>query len=168
VHTLFCTLCMASCRQCVRVQPTLSCQTSTGRGGKACRLHLHNMPGMHWLVAHVTPESESTWGLHALRALNICALGVHACVGGAQDMAPYVGLLMPELQAAVVDPLPEVRATAARALGSLLRGMGAEHFTELVPWLLATLRSEVHTPFTCSFLWLLPSGHAAAAASILS
>lgn len=60
-----------------------------------------------------------------------------------QDMAPYVGLLMPELQAAVVDPLPEVRATAARALGSLLRGMGADHFTELVPWLLATLRSEV-------------------------
>jgi hypothetical protein len=58
-------------------------------------------------------------------------------------MAPYVGLLMPELQAAVVDPLPEVRATAARALGSLLRGMGAEHFADLVPWLLATLRSEV-------------------------
>ena len=60
-----------------------------------------------------------------------------------QDMAPYVGLLMPELQAAVVDPLPEVRATAARALGSLLRGMGADHFSDLVPWLLATLRSEV-------------------------
>ena len=54
-----------------------------------------------------------------------------------------MGLLMPELQAAVVDPLPEVRATAARALGSLLRGMGAEHFADLVPWLLATLRSEV-------------------------
>lgn len=61
-------------------------------------------------------------------------------------MAPYVALLMPELQAAVVDPLPEVRATAARALGSLLRGMGADHFTELVPWLLATLRSEVCCP----------------------
>ncbi len=61
-------------------------------------------------------------------------------------MAPYVGLLMPELQAAVVDPLPEVRATAARALGSLLRGMGADHFSDLVPWILATLRSEVPPP----------------------
>ena len=68
-----------------------------------------------------------------------------------QDMAPYVGLLMPELQAAVVDPLPEVRATAARALGSLLRGMGAEHFADLVPWLLATLRSEVRRSATHAF-----------------
>jgi len=60
-----------------------------------------------------------------------------------QDMAPYVPLLMPELQNALVDPLPEVRATAARALGSLLRGMGEQHFQGLMPWLLATLKSEV-------------------------
>jgi hypothetical protein len=58
-------------------------------------------------------------------------------------MAPYVPLLMPELQNALVDPLPEVRATAARALGSLVKGMGEQHFQGLMPWLLATLRSEV-------------------------
>ena len=52
-------------------------------------------------------------------------------------------LLMPELQTALVDPLPEVRATAAHALGSLLRGMGEQHFQGLMPWLLATLKSEV-------------------------
>ena len=62
-----------------------------------------------------------------------------------QDMAPYVPLLMPELQSALVDPLPEVRATAAHALGSLLRGMGEQHFQGLMPWLLATLNSEVRT-----------------------
>jgi hypothetical protein len=73
-----------------------------------------------------------------------------------QDMAPYVGLLMPELQAAVVDPLPEVRATAARALGSLLRGMGAEHFADLVPWLLATLRSEVRCWYRAFHVCLPP------------
>ena len=50
---------------------------------------------------------------------------------------------MPDLQAALVDPLPEVRATAAKALGSLLRGMGEEHFQDLVPWLLTTLQSGV-------------------------
>ena len=60
-------------------------------------------------------------------------------------MAPYVPLLVPELRTALVDPLPEVRATAARALGSLLRGMGQEHFEDLVPWLLQTLKSEVRT-----------------------
>lgn len=59
-----------------------------------------------------------------------------------QDMAPYVPLLMPELQKALLDPLPEVRATAARAMGSLLKGMGAASLGDLLPWLLTTLRSE--------------------------
>lgn len=34
---------------------------------------------------------------------------------------PYVPLLLPELQKALVDPLPEVRAFSARAMGSLLQ-----------------------------------------------
>ena len=59
-----------------------------------------------------------------------------------QDLAPYVELLLPELRSALVDPLPEVRATAAKALAQLLKGMGGGHFADLVPWLLATLRSE--------------------------
>ena len=77
---------------------------------------------------------------------------------GPQDMAPYVPMLMPELQAALVDPLPEVRATAARALGSLLRGMGERHFQGLMPWLLATLKSEVGGPGQPSpVIYLSPS-----------
>ena len=57
-------------------------------------------------------------------------------------MAPYVPLLMPELKAALIDPLPEVRATAAKALGSLLKGMGQQYFEDVLPWLLETLKSE--------------------------
>ena len=64
-----------------------------------------------------------------------------------QDMAPYVPLLIPELRLALIDPLPEVRATAAKALGSLLRGMGQQHFQDLMPWLLQTLKSEVHPTY---------------------
>ena len=60
-----------------------------------------------------------------------------------QDMAPYVPLVMPELQAALVDPLPEVRATAARAMGSLLRSMGDDLSKQVMPWLLQTLKSDV-------------------------
>ena len=60
-----------------------------------------------------------------------------------------MGVLVPDLQAALVDPLPEVRATAARALGSLLRGMGEEHFQDLVPWLLTTLQSGVRPDAFC-------------------
>lgn len=41
-----------------------------------------------------------------------------------------------------MDPIPEVRSVAARALGSLIRGMGEENFPDLVPWLLDTLKSD--------------------------
>ncbi|KAG1666477.1 hypothetical protein FOA52_004859 [Chlamydomonas sp. UWO 241] len=68
---------------------------------------------------------------------NMCTL-----INDSKDMTPYVPLLMPELQKSLVDPLPEVRATSARAMGSLLKGMGSEAFADLVPWLMATLRSN--------------------------
>lgn len=42
----------------------------------------------------------------------------------------------------LVDPIPEVRSVAARALGSLIRGMGEDNFPDLVPWLLDTLKSD--------------------------
>lgn len=36
----------------------------------------------------------------------------------------------------------QVRATAARALGALVRGLGQEHIESMMPWLLSTLQSE--------------------------
>ena len=60
-----------------------------------------------------------------------------------QDMAPYVPKLMPKLKDALVDPLPEVRATAAKALGSLLKGMGEEYLQDILPYLRQKLKSEV-------------------------
>ncbi|CAL5417616.1 protein ILITYHIA-like isoform X5 [Camellia sinensis] len=57
-------------------------------------------------------------------------------------MIPYIGLLLPEVKKVLVDPIPEVRSVAARALGSLIRGMGEENFPDLVSWLLETLKSD--------------------------
>eukprot|EP00884_Botryococcus_braunii_P017378 jgi/Botrbrau1/4323/Bobra.0232s0015.1 len=71
---------------------------------------------------------------------NMCAL-----INEPKDMTPYVAVLEPELRAALADPLPEVRATGAKALGSLLRGMGPLHFQSLLPWLLDRLKSEGST-----------------------
>lgn len=77
-----------------------------------------------------------------------------------QDLSPYVSLLVPELRLSLIDPLPEVRATAAKALGSLLRGMGQEHFQDLMPWLLETVKSEVRAPRPGAhvLLWLSSVG----------
>ncbi|POO02948.1 Proteasome component Ecm29/Translational activator Gcn [Trema orientale] len=68
---------------------------------------------------------------------NMCSL-----VTEPKYMIPYIGLLLPEVKKVLVDPIPEVRSVAARALGSLIRGMGEENFPDLVPWLLDTLKSD--------------------------
>ncbi|KAL6142934.1 hypothetical protein ACLB2K_061209 [Fragaria x ananassa] len=68
---------------------------------------------------------------------NMCSL-----VTEPNDMIPYIGLLLPEVKKVLVDPIPEVRSVAARALGSLIRGMGEDHFPDLVPWLMDTLKSD--------------------------
>ncbi|RXH82519.1 hypothetical protein DVH24_036860 [Malus domestica] len=68
---------------------------------------------------------------------NMCSL-----VTEPKDMIPYIDLLLPEVKKVLVDPIPEVRSVAARALGSLIRGMGEDHFPDLVPWLFDTLKSD--------------------------
>ena len=71
---------------------------------------------------------------------NMCSL-----VADAKDMAPYVPILLPDIQKSLVDVSPEVRATAAAALASLLQGMGgaeADQFSEVIPWLTRTLQSD--------------------------
>ncbi|CAG7894016.1 unnamed protein product, partial [Brassica rapa] len=68
---------------------------------------------------------------------NMCSL-----VTEPKDMIPYIGLLLPEVKKVLVDPIPEVRSVAARAVGSLIRGMGEDNFPDLVPWLFETLKSD--------------------------
>ncbi|EFJ05799.1 hypothetical protein SELMODRAFT_162851 [Selaginella moellendorffii] len=68
---------------------------------------------------------------------NMCSL-----VTDYKDMLPYMLLLLPEVKKVLVDPIPEVRSVAAKALGSLTKGMGDDNFPSLVPWLLETLKSE--------------------------
>ncbi|XP_019420925.1 PREDICTED: eIF-2-alpha kinase activator GCN1 isoform X4 [Lupinus angustifolius] len=68
---------------------------------------------------------------------NMCSL-----VTESKDMIPYIGLLLPEVKKVLVDPIPEVRSVAARAIGSLIGGMGEDNFPDLVPWLFETLKSD--------------------------
>ncbi|CAK7341235.1 unnamed protein product [Dovyalis caffra] len=68
---------------------------------------------------------------------NMCSL-----VTEPKDMIPYIGLLLPEVKKVLVDPIPEVRSVAARAIGSLIRGMGEDNFPDLVSWLFDALKSD--------------------------
>jgi len=71
---------------------------------------------------------------------NMCAL-----VADPIDLVPYLNQLMPPLRKTVVDPIPDVRACSARALGSLVRGLGVSEVPDLIPWLIGGLSSEVST-----------------------
>ncbi|GMF00483.1 unnamed protein product [[Candida] boidinii] len=56
-----------------------------------------------------------------------------------KDLIPYLPSLIAQLEGAMVDPVPATRATAARALGSLVEKLGEERMPDLIPRLLATL-----------------------------
>lgn len=59
-----------------------------------------------------------------------------------QDLAPYLPTVIPGLKQSLIDPVPEVRAVSARALGAMVKGMGEQCFDDLLPWLMQTLISE--------------------------
>jgi len=59
-----------------------------------------------------------------------------------QDLSPYLPTMIPGLKQSLLDPVPEVRTASARALGTMVRGMGEKGFEELVPWLMQTLTTE--------------------------
>jgi len=50
--------------------------------------------------------------------------------------------MIPGLKQSLLDPVPEVRTASARALGTMVRGVGERGFEELVPWLMQTLTTE--------------------------
>eukprot|EP00095_Tigriopus_kingsejongensis_P007819 maker-scaffold204_size260821-snap-gene-1.47 protein:Tk07819 transcript:maker-scaffold204_size260821-snap-gene-1.47-mRNA-1 annotation:"translational activator" len=59
-----------------------------------------------------------------------------------KDLSPYLPGIIPGLKTSLLDPVPEVRAVSARALGAMVKGMGEASFDELLPWLMSTLTSE--------------------------
>jgi hypothetical protein len=70
-------------------------------------------------------------------------------IGDVKDILPYAPTLLKYLKIVLVDPNPEVRAVAARALAALYKGIvdqEVEGFVELREWLLETLRSDATTP----------------------
>lgn len=69
-------------------------------------------------------------------------VGNMAILVDTKDLLPYLHQLISELEIAMVDPVPNTRATAARALGSLVEKLGEEQFPYLIPRLLDTLADE--------------------------
>ncbi|KAG0238098.1 translational activator of GCN4 [Actinomortierella wolfii] len=69
-------------------------------------------------------------------------VGNMASLTDQKDLIPYLPRLLPGVKEVLVDPVPEARATAAKALGTLVEKLGEHNFPELVHELLSTLKSE--------------------------
>ncbi|GMH37893.1 hypothetical protein BSKO_05777 [Bryopsis sp. KO-2023] len=105
-----------------------------------------NAPSLAQIIPVVHRGLKDTSGEVKKRASrivqNLCKL-----VNDPKDMAPYVTLLVPELQKTNVDPLPagpsaDVRAQASKGLGSLMGDMGRDALQDVMPWLIETLKSK--------------------------
>ncbi|WEW57900.1 translational activator of GCN4 [Emydomyces testavorans] len=59
-----------------------------------------------------------------------------------KDLTSHLPILVAGLKAAIVDPVPTTRATASKALGSLIEKLGEDSLPDLIPSLMATLKSE--------------------------
>ena len=68
---------------------------------------------------------------------NMCSM-----IADPKIIVPYLQQIVPGLKDALLDPIPDVRANCAKALGSLVTGVGEAELGELLPWLLSTLQSE--------------------------
>ncbi|EKD13892.1 uncharacterized protein L3040_005495 [Drepanopeziza brunnea f. sp. 'multigermtubi'] len=59
-----------------------------------------------------------------------------------KDLIAHLPILVAGLKIAVVDPVPTTRATASKALGSLIEKLGEDALPDLIPGLMQTLKSD--------------------------
>ncbi|KAJ3234763.1 translational activator of GCN4 [Chytriomyces hyalinus] len=69
-------------------------------------------------------------------------MGQMATLTDQKDLIPYLPILLPGLKEVLVDPVPEARAIASHALGSMFAKLGEGNFPGLVGELFVTLKSE--------------------------
>ncbi|PFH47401.1 hypothetical protein AMATHDRAFT_152123 [Amanita thiersii Skay4041] len=69
-------------------------------------------------------------------------VGNLASLTDSKDFVPYLSQLLPLVHYVLVDPVPEARATAAKALGTLVERLGEVHFPDLVPGLIRVLKTD--------------------------
>ena len=59
-----------------------------------------------------------------------------------KDLIAHLPILVAGLRIAAVDPVPTTRATASKALGSLIEKLGEDALPDLIPSLMSTLKSD--------------------------
>ncbi|KAJ5668883.1 eIF-2-alpha kinase activator GCN1 [Penicillium macrosclerotiorum] len=59
-----------------------------------------------------------------------------------KDLISHLPIIVAGLNLAIIDPVPTTRATASKALGSLIEKLGEDALPDLIPNLMSTLKSD--------------------------
>jgi hypothetical protein len=95
-------------------------------------------------LALIMPVMDRAFGNRSTETRKMAAqiIGNMTSLTDTRDLAPYLTCILPGLKSSLIDPGPEVRGVASRALGAMVKGMGEDIVKEIMPWLLETLTSE--------------------------
>jgi len=63
-----------------------------------------------------------------------------------EDLLPYMKILIPAIKNSLFDSIPEIRASASKALGKLSKGLGLANSIELLEWLNMNLHRKDLAP----------------------
>ncbi|AOA64745.1 Gcn2p kinase activity positive regulator [Komagataella phaffii CBS 7435] len=101
-------------------------------------VHYIDGPSLALIIHIISRGMKGRSGATKRKACQI--VGNMSILVDSSDLLPYLQTLISELESAMVDPVPTTRATAARALGSLVEKLGEECFPDLIPRLMNTLQ----------------------------
>lgn len=97
-------------------------------------------------LALIVPILERALGFRSTETKKSAALivgNMFSLIADPKDIMPYLESLVPCLRQALVDPIPDVRAVAARAMGALVDGLGEGEFVETLAWLQELIHSDL-------------------------
>ena len=103
-------------------------------------VHIVDAPSL----ALIMPILQQALGLRSSDGKKMAAqiIGNMYSLTEPKDLSPYLIGILPGLKESLVDPVPDVRSNSAVALGAMVKGLGDEAMTDLLPWLFSTLQSE--------------------------
>jgi hypothetical protein len=104
-------------------------------------LHAIDAPSLA-LIVPILHRGLRDRGATTKRFSSLITGNITTMINDSKDLVPYLPVLLPDLQSCLMDPIPDVRSTAAKALGSLTRSLGDQILPELRPWLIKKLREE--------------------------
>jgi HEAT repeat protein len=108
-------------------------------------VHAIDAPSLSLLVPLVdvglTMHDNSSKQMASQLMGNICNL-----TQDPEDLLPYMKILIPAIKNSLFDSIPEIRASASKALGKLSKGLGLANSIELLDWLNENLHRKDLAP----------------------